>query len=136
MITSEPELTVADNKISCVAVKLFFGITEEWQLSDEQRYTLVGENTPTTLLNWKKKLEAGEPIDLSKDTLERLSYLAGIYKKLQVLFADSDHQKDWIKKSNRDFGGKSALERMLGGRTLDLADVHRYLDGCCEDHYL
>jgi hypothetical protein len=36
----------------------------------------------------------------------------------------------WVKKPNsaRGFGGKSALERMLAGRVLDLADVRRYLD--------
>jgi hypothetical protein len=36
----------------------------------------------------------------------------------------------WVKKPNsaHGFGGKSALERMLAGRVVDLADVRRYLD--------
>ena len=74
-------------------------------------------------------MAAGEPIKLGKDTLERLSYLAGIYKAVQLLFSDPVQWKNWVRKPNRDFGGTSALERMLGGRIVDLVDVRRYLDG-------
>ncbi len=126
---------VSESEISRVAVKLFFGIAEEWALSDKQRCTLAGLGTRTTLHNWQRKLEAGSPIKLSRDTLERLSYLAGIYKSIQVLFSDPSQWKDWVRKPNRDFGGQSALERMLAGRVVDLADVRRYLDGWRGDLY-
>ncbi|HAB38018.1 MAG TPA: DUF2384 domain-containing protein, partial [Rhodobacteraceae bacterium] len=63
-----------------VAVKLFFGITDEWALNDEQRCILAGLNSRTTLHNWRKKVASKESIKLSLDTLERMSYLAGVYK--------------------------------------------------------
>ncbi len=129
MNTPNPLSAVSEREMSRVAVKLFFGIAEEWGLTDKQRCTLAGLGTRTTLYNWQRKLEAGEPIKLSKDTLERLSYLAGIYKGVQLLFADPNQWKSWVRKPNRDFGGQSALDRMLAGRVVDLVDVRRYLDG-------
>lgn len=129
MNAAHPLPAIDDAQMSRVAVKLFFGITEEWSLTDEQRCTLAGLGTRTTLHNWRQKLAAGEPIKLGRDTLERLSYLAGIYKAVQLLFSDPTQWQNWVRKPNRDFGGTSALQRMLGGRVVDLVDVRRYLDG-------
>ena len=135
MRTPKTQPAIATDDMSRVAVKLFFGITDDWGLTDEQRCTLAGMGTRTTLHNWRHKLDAGEPIKLSKDTLERLSYLAGIYKALQLLFTDPAQWKNWVRKPNRDFGGNSALERMLSGRVVDLLDVRRYLDAWRGEHY-
>ncbi len=126
---------IHEGEISRVAVKLFFGITEEWKLTDEQRCTLAGLGTRTTLHNWRQRLEAGDTIKLSRDTLERLSYLAGIYKALQMLFTDPNQWKTWVHKPNRDFGGGSAMDRMLAGQVIDLADVRRYLDAWRGENY-
>lgn len=134
----QPAMTqplLPDSKIARTAVKLFFAITEEWQLSDEDRCRLAGIATRTTLHNWRSKISANEPLKLPKDTLERMSYLAGIYKALQILFADPDQWKNWVRKPNRDFGGQTALERMLAGRVVDLADVRRYLDAWRGEHF-
>lgn len=135
MSSVNPQSTVSQYEINRVAVKLFFAISEEWSLTDEQRCTLTGLATRTTLHNWRRKLAAGESIKLSKDTLERLSYLAGIYKALQLLFNEPSQWKQWIHKPNRDFAGRSALDRMLAGRMVDLIDVRRYLDGWRGEHY-
>ncbi len=126
---------VSQQELSRVAVKLFFGIADEWKLSEEQGCVLVGASSRTTLHNWRKKLADNEPIKLSKDTLERLSYIAGIYKSLQILFSDRLQWQEWVHKPNRDFAGQSALERMLSGRVVALADVRRYLDGWRGAHY-
>ncbi len=135
MNLSTQPLAANEHEISRVAVKLFFGIAEEWDLTDEQRCTLAGLGTRTTLYNWRQKLEAGERIKLSKDTLERLSYLAGIYKGVQLLFADPAQWKNWVRKPNLHFGGQSALERMLAGRVVDLADIRRYVDSWRGEQY-
>jgi len=136
MNTPNPQPAVNESEICRVAVKLFFGIAEEWGLTDKQRCTLAGLGSRTTLHNWQLKLETGTPIKLSKDTLERLSYLAGIYKGIQVLFSDPTQWKHWVRKPNRDFGGQSALDRMLAGRVVDLVDVRRYLDGWRGEQYV
>ena len=67
---------------------------------------------------------------LSADTVERISYVIGIYKALRILLPTAEAAHAWVRKPNAAyaFGGKSALERMLGGRVVDLVDVRRYLD--------
>ena len=64
------------------------------------------------------------------DTLERISYLLGIFKALHVLLPDEYAADGWIKKPNAAplFAGKRALDRMLSGRVSDLFVVRQYLD--------
>jgi len=59
-----------------------------------------------------------------------LSYILGIYKALQVLLPSTESADAWVKKPNTAplFGGKSALDRMLGGNVADLLVVRQYLD--------
>ncbi|MGZ5042379.1 MAG: MbcA/ParS/Xre antitoxin family protein, partial [Usitatibacter sp.] len=68
---------------------------------------------------------------LSRDTLERISYVLGIYKALQMLLPSDEAADAWIRKPNAAplFGGRSAIERMLSGNVADLYEVRRYLDG-------
>ena len=67
---------------------------------------------------------------LSQDTLERLSYIFGIYAALQVLLPRPEAADAWIRKPNATplFGGSSALARMLSGQVADLYVVRQYLD--------
>ena len=125
-----PETAKAQHSESLgrVAAKLFFAITEQWRLSEKERLTLAGQNSRSTLHSWRKKIDSGTELSLSPDTLERLSYIAGIYKALQIIFPTEEQWANWVRRPNRDFGGASALQHMLGGRVVDLADVRRYLD--------
>jgi hypothetical protein len=61
-----------------------------------------------------------------------LSYILGIYKSLQILLPNTTAADAWIKKANTAplFGGKSALERMLGGNTGDLLAVRQFCYFC------
>lgn len=118
-----------------VAAKLFLGITDEWNLTEAEKLVLAGHESRTTLNQWRHKIAAGEGIKLSRDTLERLSYVAGIYKSLQLLFPNPEQWSEWIRRPNRDFGGRPALQHMLGGKVVDLADVRRYLDAWRGSHF-
>lgn len=136
MITGENPSLLNDGDLSRVAVKLLLGIAEEWDLTEEQCCILAGIDAPATLQDWRQELGTSEPvINLPPATLKRLSYLVGIYKGLQVLFADPELRKSWIRKPHRDFGGTSVLDRMLAGKADDLVEVHRYVNSWCEEHY-
>jgi len=80
-----------------------------------------------TYLNWKTY---PEDASLTRDTLERISYVLGIYKSLQLLISDHASSDSWIRKPNKAtiFGGGSALERMLTGNVSDLYVVRKFLD--------
>ncbi len=102
----------------------FFRIMDAWEVRDSDAQVLLGRPSRTTFYAWKK----GEGGKLSHDTLERVSYVLGIYKALQLLFSNPGQADAWLKKPNAAFGGQSALEHALGGRVVDLAHVRQYLD--------
>jgi hypothetical protein len=107
-------------------LRAFEKIAELWKLSVAQQLTLLGIASRSTYFKWRKDAHARLP----RDTLERLSYLLGIYKALQLLLPDSRAADEWIHKPNDapPFGGSSALERMLSGNVADLYVVRQYLD--------
>lgn len=111
------------------ALRTFFRIAEDWHLSTDQAMTLLGfdERTRSTFFKWKRDPESAR---LTREKLERLSYLFGIYKALQVLLPKAESADGWIHRPNRagPFGGHSALERMLSGNVADLYVVRQYLD--------
>jgi hypothetical protein len=106
------------------AKRAFFRIMEVWQVADPEARVLLGMPSRSSFYNYKR----GEGGALSADTLERISYVLGIYKALQLLFPNPQQADAWIRKANQAFGGRSALEHALGGHVVDLADVRRYLD--------
>ncbi len=112
--------------LSATALTAFFNICAAWGLNAEDERVLLGAPPRSTFFKWKSH-RAG---NLAADTLERISYIMGIYKALHILLPSANAADHWIKKANAamPFGGKSALERMRAGRVIDLADVRRYLD--------
>jgi hypothetical protein len=114
------------DELGSAALTAFFNITAAWRLGAEEERVLLGSPPRSTFFKWKSDRAAR----LSADTLERISYVMGIYKALHILLPTQEVADAWVKKPNSalGFGGKSALERMLAGRVVDLADVRRYLD--------
>ena len=122
-----PLPTSLDRKaLSGPALRTFFRIADLWHLSVEEQMTLLGVASRSTFFKWKKEKDALLP----KDTLERISYLLGIYKALQILLPDAQAADMWIRRPNAapPFGGQSALARMLSGHVSDLYVVRQYLD--------
>jgi uncharacterized protein (DUF2384 family) len=118
--TSEPA------ELGAPAFRVFFRIAEAWKLTPEQQMKLLGLTSRSTYYKWRKE----PPRQLSPDLLERLSYLFGIYKNLQVLLPDAQLADEWVRRPNTNplFGGSSPLERMLSGLVADLYVVRSYLD--------
>ena len=135
MPNTQNSSNINKNQLTRVAVKLFFAITDSWSLTDKQRCILAGIESRTTLRNWRMKLDTGDAIALSRDTLERLSYIAGIYKGIQLLFSQQSMWNEWVKKPNKHFAGQSVLDRMLAGNVSDLSDVRRYIDSWRGEHF-
>jgi hypothetical protein len=114
------------DRLSGPALRTFFRIADEWKLSSDEARTLLGSPPRSTFFLWKKTGHA----QLGRDTLERVSYILGIYKALQILLPDAAAADAWVRKPNAApvFGGKPALERMLSGNVSDLYVVRQYLD--------
>ena len=94
-----------------------------WQITDEQAATLL-DMPVRSYRRWK----AGEQGRTSRDGKARLSNLMAIHKALRIIFSDASRTYPWIKAINEAFGGRSALDVMLGGELTDLLRVRRYLN--------
>ena len=116
-------------QVSTAASHTFENIVSDWGLTQNEAMTLLGydEKTRSTYFKWKK---APASVKLPKEKLERLSYIFGIYKALQILLPNTNSADEWIKKPNDSplFNGDTALNRMLSGHVADLYVVRRYLD--------
>ncbi len=116
---------VSNEDKAAAGLTAFFSIAEEWKLTTSQQITLLGNPGRTTFFQWKRTLHG----NLSRDTLDRLSYILGIYKNLYILFS-KDHVEQWLSNTNDNpiFNRQSPMEYMLKGSLTALADVRRYLD--------
>jgi antitoxin Xre/MbcA/ParS-like protein len=123
-VRAEPDLGTRESGRALLGT--FFNIAAAWKLSPREAMTLLGLNSRSTFHVWK----GGKSGPLPRDTLERISYVLGIYKALQLLLPSDESADAWIRKPNTAplFGGRSALERVLSGNVADLYEVRRYLD--------
>ena len=114
-------------RIASAALQAFFNLSHIWGLSVGEERKLLGSPPESTFYKWKAEKTAGR---LSRDVLDRVSYLLGIYKDLNILLPSIRAANEWVRKANNApmFSGQSALERMLAGSIVDLADIRRYLD--------
>nr|WP_298140454.1 MbcA/ParS/Xre antitoxin family protein [uncultured Pseudomonas sp.] len=127
MQQNAPALDPDSAKAGQVALKFFFNLMDKWNCTLEQQMVLLGSIGRSTLYKYRQLPE----VRLPRDTMERVSYLMGIHKSLRILFGDKPSTYEWVKKANSEapFNGNSALQLMLAGGVVDLADVRRYLDG-------
>jgi uncharacterized protein (DUF2384 family) len=88
---------------SAAGLRAFARIAEVWGLSVAEQQKLLGISSRSTYFKWKKDAH----VRLPRDTLERLSYLLGIYKALQILLPQARAADDWIRRPNE--------EPLLGG---------------------
>lgn len=101
----------------------FFALADVWKLSTDQQIILLGSPARSTYFKWKK--EGGT---LSVDQEDRVSHLLSIFKALQVLFPDAARADAWLTRPHRFFGGRSALDIMLGGKLEDIVRVRDFVD--------
>ena len=121
-----PRYAAPMETLSAPALRTFFNMTERWKLRIADQRKLLGDPPESTFYKWKRERDAV----LGRDTLERISYLLGIWQALQILFPDPEQADAWLHKPNTAplFGGHSALQRMLSGNVADLFVVRQYLD--------
>jgi len=124
MASQAPATDIDRKALTGPALRTFFNIAEAWKLREPEQMRILGIDSRSTLQNWKRGLVAS----ISRDTLERISYIFGIYKGLHILLpATAD---EWVHKPNSAplFGGRTALDRLASGNVADLYLVRQYID--------
>jgi hypothetical protein len=115
-----------DARLSSAGLRAFWKIAELWQLTDEEQITLLGLTSQSTLRRWR----SGHVKRIGRDTLERISYVLGIYKAIHTLIPVRERADAWIRRPNKApfLNGSSALDRLVSGNVSDLYVVRQYLD--------
>lgn len=113
-------------ELGAAGFRTFIQIANAWELGIADRVRLLGDIAESTYHKWR----TGKIGELSRDQLERLSLLLGIYKALRLIFSDEETGTRWLKGANTDapFAPNSPLRYMLNGSINDLYEVRRYLD--------
>lgn len=108
------------------ALSTVLNILDAWGIDEPTRLRLLGVPR-STYYRWRK---APRSARLDTNTLERLSYLLGIYKDLQILLPDPEAADTWPNRQNDAplFGGQPPISRMAAGHTADLYVVRQFLD--------
>jgi Protein of unknown function (DUF2384) len=107
-----------------VALKAFAKITERWGLERRQQQILLA-TSESALRRWLREPASASP---SRDQLERISYIIGIFGGLHRILGDTSLADDWVSRPNRDFGDGMPIARMLAGNVGDLFYVRSYVD--------
>ncbi len=110
---------VTDAAQGGAGLRTFQRIADQWKLSVSDAMTLIGVDARSTYYELLRRArESGEVKGLSKDQLDRLSYLLGIYHSSRVLFPHSKETREqWVSRANTSslFGGRPPLELMRSG---------------------
>ncbi|HEY2979820.1 MAG TPA: MbcA/ParS/Xre antitoxin family protein [Anaerolineales bacterium] len=122
----------SDAEKAGAGLRTFFNIAESrWHLSTLEQLSLLGQPGRATLDRWKKRARAGESFDIGRDKLDRLSYLMGIFKALNILYERQDLADRWLRAPNTHpaFAGATPLDFMVnGGGITELYKVRSLLD--------
>ncbi len=109
-------------------LRAFFRIAEAWRLTTVEQQNLLGGVARQTIYIWKARPQEAR---LTSDQLDRISYVLGIHKALNILFTRPEQADTWLRRDNDapPFGGRPAAALMFSGRMEDLIRVHHYLSG-------
>ncbi len=110
---------VSEATQAAAGLRTFERIADQWRLSAADAMALLGIDARSTYYELLRRArESRELKGLSKDQLDRLSYLLGIYHSIRVLFPHSRETREtWVRRANTSglFGGRPPLEVMRGG---------------------
>lgn len=122
----QPEASDTEALRGHVALKGFFNICREWGCSQDEMMQMLGGISRSTLAKYHKL----PYIKLSRDTLERISYILGIYKSLRVMYPTAERANRRIRLATSEipFSGTSALDFMARGSMKHLMQARRYFD--------
>ena len=109
-MTSETLSQASPHEMAVIGLRICRRIADAWDLSEAEKSQLLRIPSQSN--------------EVRPDSLERFSYILGIYKNLRILFPTEQRASEWVRKPNKAFGGRPAIEVMIE----DPAPVRRYLD--------
>jgi hypothetical protein len=129
MLAKKTERAQLPEKKLKVLTKAFFGILENWQLSNNDKAKLLGweyEHKRYVIDEMRKGQRA---IDQDDDKITRIIEIINIHKSLRLLFPyDLDLAYQWITEKREVFNRHSALDIMKAEGIMGITAIRKYLD--------
>jgi hypothetical protein len=113
------------------ALRAYFRIAQLWGLTLREERTLLGNPPPWAFLRWKLT-HTGTP---NAEAIERISYVLGIFRALEVLLPAPASAGQWMRKLNFNpkLGGRRPLDLVLDEGASGLCWLLAYLDAQAAD---
>lgn len=123
-----PAPRAARREDGVAGLRTVFRIFDELRITADEGRVLLGGLPRATYYRWRKHPERA---NMTRDLMERLSYLLGIYKAIVILVPDERQQARFLRRANNHpvCAGRTPLDVMLGGHVADLYKVRHWLDG-------
>ena len=105
-----------------MVLPVIFNILDKWACTQAQQMAILGLSSRSTLNKYRSHPESAK---VSKDLLERMSYILNIHKCLRIMFTAEESVYQWVQKPNSHpfFAGRSAMDIMVQGKVVDLYQV-------------
>lgn len=112
-------------RLSYAAIAAFFKIAETWDINNDDAMRLLGGVSHGRYYGLKRTRKGV----LTQDELTRVSFLIGIFKALNILFARKLADQ-WMSRPNSNpmFNGVSPLASLMEGGMPAMVQVRRLLD--------
>lgn len=112
-------------RLTPAALEAVRGLADAWALTGEESAALIGVSPST----WDR-IRAGKwKQSLTQDQLTRVSALTGVFKGLNLLFADAMADR-WVRLPNTGplFAGRTPVAAMIDGGIPLMLEVRRHVD--------
>lgn len=111
-------------RLGAVALKAYRSLAKKWSLTNAEAAKLIGISESS----WDR-VKSGKDLALNQDQMTRVSVLVGIFKGLNLLFADK-MADEWVRLSNRGplFDRRTPIEAMIENGIPFMLDVRRLVD--------
>lgn len=122
------------NEAASVGIKAVLILSDLWGLSEVEMAKMLSVSR-ATLCRLRESVQMGERVNLSEESLYRLSYILGIRKGVEMYYPRS-RWNSYMRAPNRKLNGRSALDLMTSGQMDDLKELRAYLDLARQSPYL
>ena len=122
----QPTLSIETRRILAPpAIRVFLGISAAWHMSFREEMRLLGVPRPV----WSGLARGNRPV-LPIKTLRRIAFIARVFEAINMLFP-AERADAWMRAPNSalGFGGRSALDLMVGAGPAGVTAVRLYLQG-------
>lgn len=117
---------IAQSDAASMSLHVAVNILSKWKATTEQMATILGVSSAS--INRAKRKGS---VNLSRDQLERVSYILNIHSALRTVFDNPENVYGFVKKRNHNpyFNGATPFELMLRGSLANLYEVFKRIDG-------